>query len=104
MGRGDGFVIPARPGYSIKKLLRATVAAASNENKEPPPLLNLYWQCMKWGTLPEAGGMNDQDYRTIFLMNILFRVYDAARAWHSKEKMTADQEKTFLWLHDIGVK
>jgi hypothetical protein len=59
---------------------------------------------MKWGTLPKAGGMNDQDYRTIFLMNVLSRVYDAARAWHSKEKMTADQEKTFLWLHDIGVK
>ncbi len=48
--------------------------------------------------------MNDQDYRTIFLMNLLARVYGATLAWHSKEKMTADQEKTFLWLHDIGVK
>jgi hypothetical protein len=60
---------------------------------------------MKWGTLPEAGGMNDQDYRTIFLMNLLARVYDATLAWHSKDrKMTADQEKVFLWLHEIGVK
>ena len=105
MGRGDGFVVPSRPGYSVKKLLRAAVAAASHEDKEPPPILSLYWQCMKWGTLPEAGGMNDQDYRTIFMMTILSRVYDAALAWHSpKTKMTADQERVFLWLHEIGVK
>ena len=49
--------------------------------------------------------MTDQDYRTIFLMNVLARVYDAVLAWHSPEnKMTADQENVFLWLHDIGVK
>ena len=45
--------------------------------------------------------MNDQDYRTIFLMNFLARVFDAAQAWHSKEKMTADQEKVFLWLNEV---
>ena len=85
--------------------MRAVVAAASREDKEPPPILNLYWQCMKWGALPKVGGMNDQDYRTIFKMNILSRVYDAALAWHSpKMKMTADQERVFLWLHEIGVK
>ena len=85
--------------------MRAVVAAASREDKEPPPILNLYWQCMKWGALPKVGGMNDQDYRTIYLMNILSRVYDAAQAWHSpKTKMTADQERVFLWLHEIGVR
>ena len=55
--------------------------------------------------MPKTGGMNDQDYRTIFLMNILSRVYGATLAWHNpKIKMTADQEKVFLWLHDIGVR
>jgi hypothetical protein len=81
------------------------VAAAGNEDKEPPPILSHYWRCMKWNTLPKAGGMDDQDYRTIYLMNILARVYDAAQAWHSPDgKMTADQEAVFLWLHEIGVK
>jgi hypothetical protein len=80
------------------------VAAASNDDKEPPPILSLYWQCMKWGTLPRAGGMYDQDYRTLYQMNVLSRVYDAALAWRTSKDMTADQSKVFSWLHEIGVK
>lgn len=30
-------------------------------NGEPPYWLTLYRQCKSWGTLPEAGGLLDQD-------------------------------------------
>jgi len=60
---------------------------------------------MKWGTLPKDGGMNDQDYRTMYLMNILALVYDAALAWHNSPKdMTPDQQRIFAWLHKQGIR
>ena len=105
MGWGNCFCISQKPGCSIKKLLKAAVNTATEKNKEPPPLLKLYWQCRKWGALPKAGGINDQDYRTMYLMNILALSYDAAEAWHKAPKdMTPTQKDTFLWLNEVGVK
>jgi len=81
------------------------VAAANNKKKEPPPILVLCWQCKGWDTLPKAGGMNDQDYRTMYLMNLLSRVYDAALAWKKSPKdMTSDQQRVFAWLLEQGIK
>jgi hypothetical protein len=59
---------------------------------------------MKWNTLPKAGGMNDQNYRTIFQMNVLSRVFDTALKWHNSPKdMTADQQKILSWLYKMGL-
>jgi hypothetical protein len=105
MGQRHGFSVSAQSGHNTKKLLRAAVAAASSDKDEPPPPLRLYWQCMKWGTLPKAGGMYDQDYRQMHMMNILSKVFDAAKAWHHPEKkMTSDQTQIIKWLVSIGIK
>jgi hypothetical protein len=59
---------------------------------------------MRWGTLPKAGGMNDQDYKVMSHMSQLARVHDAAHAWHKSPKdMTAEQKKVFAWLHKAGL-
>jgi len=60
---------------------------------------------MQWGTLPKAGGIYDQDYRTMYQMNLYSRVYDAALAWRKSPKdMTEDQQKVFKWLNKIGIR
>ena len=85
--------------------MRAAVEAAS-KNTEAPPLLREYWQCQNWGALPRAGGMDDQDYRKLYLMRLLHRAYDAAYAWNTatkKQPMTDAQNKMFKWLISSGI-
>ena len=91
----------AKPGCHIKKLLRAAVLAATKD-EEPPPVLELFWRCRCWGALPNAGGVNDQDYSTMYQMGIVSAVYDAAKA-RKEFKMTPDQERIILQLVKMGI-
>lgn len=48
----------------------------------PPPLeLKLAWQCERWRTLPENGGLMDQDYQLMQRMNALSNVDSAIDSW-----------------------
>lgn len=47
------------------------------DDKPPPPPLRLAWQCERWNTLPEAGGLYVQDARTLFEMNATLSIYNA---------------------------
>ena len=80
--------------------------AARDEDAETPPLLSKYWQCKNWGVLPRSGGMDDQDYREMYLMPWLHRAYDAARAWETstkKKPRTDAQKKMLLWMIKAGI-
>ena len=80
--------------------MRAAVEAATKD-AETPPLLREYFQCKNWGALPKAGGMDDQDYRKLHLMNALYRAFDAGEAWLNstpKKPMTKAQDKYFKWM------
>jgi hypothetical protein len=57
-----------------KKLLTAAVDAAHGE--PPPSVLTLAWQCERWHTLPDAGGLYDQDYTTMQAMSAAKNVHD----------------------------
>lgn len=86
--------------------MRAAVDAATKKDAEAPPLLVEYWQCLRWGALPRAGGMDDQDYRKLFLMRLLHRAYDAVIAWNTSTKkrpMTDEQRNFHLWMIKAGI-
>lgn len=47
------------------------------QNGDPPPSeLSIAWGCQRWGTMPDAGGYFDQDYKLMRLMVIASNVYD----------------------------
>lgn len=46
-----------------------------SDDGQPPPELILAWQCERWNALPVDGGLYDQDYRTLFLMDIYSKVH-----------------------------
>jgi hypothetical protein len=37
------------------------------------------WNCERWKTLPDAGGLYDQDYQLMHRMNALTNVYNAVQ-------------------------
>lgn len=72
----------------------------------PPPELRLAWQCERWKTLPDAGGLYDQDYKTLTRMSALSNVYNAIM--HIKqpggEKTLSESERKILSvLVDYGM-
>jgi hypothetical protein len=56
----------------------AAAACAYNEGP-PPPELTLAWQCKRWGTLPEPGGLRDQIAGEMERMAAAQNAYDAVR-------------------------
>lgn len=69
---------------------------------EPPPLLELYWRCQRWGSLPSAGGILDQDYKTMRNMGVVSSAYEAAKAW-KEFKATDDQRRIIMQLIEMGI-
>ena len=72
----------------------------------PPPVeLRLAWLCENWKTLPEGGGMMDQDYRTIARMTGLSNVYNVVVKWRNytgeRIHLLTDHDRRMLrWLLD----
>jgi len=48
-------------------------------NAPPPAELKLAWSCERWKTLPDAGGLYDQDYKLMHRMNAFTNVYNAVQ-------------------------
>ena len=65
-----------RAGRYTKKLIGAVVECVT-ENAPPPADLKLAWQCERWHTLPDDGGLYAQDYQTMTRMTALNTVYSA---------------------------
>jgi len=81
---------------------------AAEGDGPPPPELRLAWQCQRWGGLPDAGGIYDQDALTLYRMSSLSNVYDTVKKVRSmvgKEihKMTLRDRRLIKYLRDEGL-
>jgi hypothetical protein len=89
-GRRVGHFEAAHP----KKLILAA-ADAAEEQGNPPPLLRKAWLCEKWGTLPRAGGLDDQDAAEFLTMNTLHHVYQVMHAAYKAESLAKWAEQHY---------
>ena len=101
MGRDHRLNLAAGAGRHPKKLIRAAALAAKDKG-EPPPELRHLWACQRWGVLPVAGGMNEQDYAALTRMEDLGRVYRAVAAWKTG-KADPSELKVVGWLTREGM-
>lgn len=75
----------------------------------PPPVeLRLAWMCEQWKTLPDSGGLYEQDYQTISRMTGLTNVYNTVVKWRNytgeKIHLLTDHDRSVLrWMLDNGI-
>ena len=78
------------------------------DNGTPPAELKLSWDCERWHTLPEAGGLLDQDFTLITRMKSLSSVYSAVSAWFNLKgenihRMSEQTRRILRLLLDAGI-
>ena len=78
------------------------------DNGAPPPELMLSWDCERWHTLPEAGGLLDQDARLITTMKSLASIYAACSQWFNLKgkdihRMSEQTRRILRMLLDNGI-
>jgi len=61
------------------------VVEVVDHNAPPPPELSLAWDVERWGTLPDAGGLYDQDAVLLHRMNVFSNVYKVVTRFRSAE-------------------
>lgn len=79
-------------------------AAKGKRDAEPPPRLMFAWWCDKYHSLPTPGNLPEQDYREMYLNDVLPRIYDAVSAWRTSggQNLSANTKKMIGWLVKIG--
>ena len=75
----------------------------------PPPELRLYWLCMRYGALPGAGALLEQDAGLMNRMSILGNVHDTVqrvRGLVGKDihNMRPADGRLMAWLDEMGVR
>jgi aminoglycoside phosphotransferase (APT) family kinase protein len=78
------------------------VVSNVTKGTEAPPLLELHWLCQRWGTLPNAGGIFDQDYKTMTQLSVVAATYKAVKA-RKIFKMTPEDERVIISLVKMGI-
>jgi hypothetical protein len=78
------------------------------DNAPPPAELSLAWQCDRWHTLPFAGGLYLQDYRTMLLMTVTSNIHHAVsriRSLKGKDihRLTEPERRIIRMLMDHGI-
>jgi hypothetical protein len=58
-------------------------ALCAGGDTAPPYLLSLYWQCERFNSLPEAGGILDQPAGLLQKMSSLANIYDSHKAYYA---------------------
>lgn len=96
-------------GDAAKKLIQAAVDCVSDPQATPPPELRLYWMCMRYGSLPEPGGLLDQDAGLMGRMSLLGNVYDTVQRVRGLvgdqiHDMRPEDGRLLAWLDRIGVR
>lgn len=75
--------------------------AAADGRGETPPELRYAWQCQRWGSLPNAGGLRDQPMRLMADMPVALNVYNARQAyWYAMRNgniVTWQQQNASKW-------
>lgn len=81
------------------------VAAAKGKPGAVAPhrLVFAQW-CSNYRALPGAGGLYDQDYREIYLNEVLPQIYDAVSHWRRKNGigLSEGDQKIINWLAKTG--
>lgn len=72
----------------------------------PPPELVLAFMCQKWNTLPDAGGLYDQDARIMKKMSGVLAVHNAISRWRSLtgrniHQLTESERRILRTLKDM---
>ena len=89
-----------------KKLIEQAVGAARGQ--PPPADLQLAWKCQQWGALPDAGGMNDQDYKRLQGMSVSLNIYNTISYMKNLKgsdihRLSDSQRRMIRWLLDQGI-
>ena len=80
-------------------------AAKGKKGADIPPRLVYAWRCKEYRALPQAGGLGGQDYRQIYLNDVLPRIYEAVQHWRVKGgfDMSASDKSIIGWLSKTGM-
>ena len=75
------------------------------EGTSPPPLLTLAWECEKYKSLPDSGGVLDQGYIIMRSMGALSNIYstvDYMRSLRGAQihNLSSSQLELLRWLKD----
>ena len=73
-----------------------------------PPDLRLAWDCQRWGALPEAGGVLDQDAGLMDRMAALSNVYNVVDRLRNLQgaqihNLTTSERRVIKWLRDEDI-
>ena len=82
--------------------------AVVDESATAPAELSLAWDCQRWGTLPEAGGLLDQDYVLLGRMTAALNVYNTVSFVRSASgaeihRLSGGQRALLKYLRDNGM-
>lgn len=85
------------------------LAGGGDSDVPIPPELRLYWACQRFGGLPDAGAVFDQDAGLLSRMSILANIYDAVQRYRGLSgddihKMRPEDGRLLAWLEGVGVR
>lgn len=68
----------------------------------------MYWLCQRYGSLPDAGGLLDQDAGLLERMTALGSTYEAVQHMRSLKgaeihNMNPGAGRVILWLESMGI-
>lgn len=70
----------------------------------PPPRLRFAWWCLKYNLLPKSGSMAEQDYREMYLNDVLPNIYSAVSNWRANPAgMDPSGAAIIMWLAKQGL-
>lgn len=80
-------------------------AAKGKKGAAPPPRLVFAWWCAQYRALPGQGGLGEQDYREMYINDVLPRIYDAVQYWrtHGGFGMSAGDKAIMGWIVKMGI-
>ena len=89
--------------------MQAVVDIAGGAKEPIPPELRLYWTCRRFGGLPEAGPLFDQDDGLLARMSILANICDTVQRVRGLvgdqiHRMRPDDGRLLAWLEEQGVR
>ncbi len=68
-----------------------------------PPRLNFALWCEEYRALPGPGGLYDQDYREMYINEVLPDIYSAVLSWRAHgDRLTRGERSIINWLAKIG--
>lgn len=84
------------------------MAIASGDNQAAPPELRLFWMCQRFDSLPEPGGLFDQDAGLMERMSALGAAHEAVSHMRSLKgaeihNMNPGAGRVIMWLESQGV-